>query len=183
MKFFIDSKPNNPWQAETVQYRVTDHYIEFEIPSNHYRMVLYLIPRDRASALVATCWDTVFDQEPANLNEEKTCKMIFETCPNLAHLLTNGICDRYREGALLNLEDFDAGEAKWFLTSIVDNLDFRSLEHLLNEQVHQVISQIMHQSFELLNELYEKQPAIFDIVTHRIGNTINLGFVADAVVR
>ncbi|MGA7934828.1 MAG: hypothetical protein WCA35_14885 [Kovacikia sp.] len=180
MRFFIDSKSNNHGQPDRVKYRTTQHYVELEIPSESYLMVLYLVPRDRDSAFVVTCWDSVFDQDPANLNDEKSCKAIFETCPNLAHRLTNGIYDRYHEGALLKLEDFDTGKSKWFLAAVVDNLDFMSLDTLLNEQAHQVIGQIMHQSFELLNELYEKQPPVFDTVAKRIGKGLSFGLAVGA---
>jgi hypothetical protein len=158
MRPFIDDRKTST--PDEIGHKVTNTYVEIEIPlGESLGSVLYIIPRSEHSALIATCWDHVFDEMIENLDED-TFETIVETWPTLAILFHNGVKDLYREGALILLEDFDDGEQKWFVASIAGNIAFESAEELFSERTKEVIQVVLARSMQLFTELQEKEPSL-----------------------
>ena len=156
MRPFIDQRKTA--NGEEVGIKTTNSYIECEYPANEdTACIVYIIPRNENSALVATCFEHIFDKLVSNLDED-TSETIAETWPTLAKLLYNGINDLYQEGALVVLEDCDYCENKWFVTSIAGNISFESVEKLFGERMQEALELVISTSMTLWVELNENQP-------------------------
>lgn len=156
-------------QSEGPGIDVTDGYIELEIPIDRTKaMVVYLIPRSSRSVWVATCWDHAFDEILEDPDED-TLEVIEGTWPLLAQLLANGFKDRYREGALIVLEDLDDGENKWFVASVAGNISLEDPEKLFAEKTQKVIQVVLSRSAELAQELSENEPSALKALGRGIG--------------
>jgi len=79
------------------------------------------------------------------------------------HLLIPKNClkDKYSEGALIKLEDFDTGDPKWFLASVAGNLDLEDIESIAGERTQETVGLVLNKSIELFQELNEKKPSMF----------------------
>ncbi len=158
MRFFLD-KPTSA-KSDEPSIQATNCYLEIEWPINSNTcVVIYIIPRTETSVFVATCWDTAFDTIIAELDID-TIKTIAETWPTLALLLNNGLGNKYRNGAIIRLEDADYGETKWFVASVAGNISFKSENGLFTAQTKEAINTVMSTSLQLFVELQEKKPSI-----------------------
>lgn len=143
-------------QGDALKFKTTNTYLEFENKLEDLYLIYYIIPRSANSIFVATCWERLFDDLFA---DEESLKVAVQTWNLLAQLLTNGLEERYSEGAMLRLEDYDTGETKWFLVSISGNIDFESVEGFFTPRTQEVTNLVMEKSLELLVELQEKTPS------------------------
>ena len=161
MRFFLDDISGKNLEGDDeFKYQVTNCYIEFEYKlQDETFAVVYLIPKDNHSVLVATCWDTIFDFVLENSDDEDFWETVCETWPDIAQLIANGIQDQYSEGALIKFEDFDTGDLKWFLASIAGNLDLEDIESLVSERTQETIGLVLKKSIEVFQELTEKKPS------------------------
>lgn len=82
MRFFLNTEPSRKLQGDTIRHRVTNTYVEFEVPINGYYVVFYLIPRNDYSAFIATCWDFTFDQVVSQLDDVDYREVVAETWQN-----------------------------------------------------------------------------------------------------
>jgi len=156
MRMFLD-ETTHPGSDEP-NLRATNCYIELEFPIDDSSCaVIYLIPRTESSVFVATCWGTTFDELLSNPSSQ-TVDMITETWPTLATLLYNGLSDKYRDGALIKLEDPDYGENKWFVASVAGNISFENADTLFADRTMETINVVVTKSLELMVELQEKKP-------------------------
>ncbi len=181
MRYFIDSNSDPSLEGDDVKYKVTNCYIEFEYPGDDFFFVLYLIPKTSNSVFIATCWERAFDEILDNLDDEDYVETMTETWPTLARLLANGINDRYSEGALIKLEDFDTGEPKWFLASVCGNLDFENIEEIFGDRTQEVTQLVIQQSLELLQELNENKPSILGAFGKGIVRTLVGGLAVTGI--
>lgn len=180
MRTFIDTRKTSRGDEPGVS--VTNGYIELEIPVDRSTaLVVYVIPRSEHSAFVATCWDRVFDAVVEDLDDD-TAETIVETWPTLATLLGNGATDRYRDGALIRLEDVDDGETKWFVASVAGNISFDSAEEVFGERTQAVIRAVLETSGRLATELNENEPSALRAIGRGllagIGAALGLGVAA-----
>ncbi len=176
MRTFIDSTPGSNLVGEEIKYGVTNSYIEVEFRIDDAFLVLYYIPRSSSSIFVATCWDHAFDGLLSNIDEDDW-ETIAETWPTLAKLLLNGANDRYSEGALIKLEDFDDGESKWYIASIAGNLDFDNIDDLLGDRTQKVSQLVILKSAELLTEMSENRPSIGRAIVKGITRGVGKGLL------
>ncbi len=161
MRFFLDNASGKNLEGDDeFKYQVTNCYIEFEYKlQDESFIVVYLIPKDNHSVLIATCWDTTFDDVLENLDDKDYLETVYETWPDIVQLIANGIKDKYSEGALIKLEDFDTGDHKWFLASVAGNLDFEDIESITGERTQETIGLVLKKSIEVFQELTEKKPS------------------------
>jgi hypothetical protein len=156
MKFIFSDRVT---KEETVDYTVTNSYIELEMPfSGSISAYLYLLPRGNHSAFVLACLDDTFDGLVANMDED-TVDIICDTWPTLANLMSCGLKDKYSNGALIRLEDEDCGDIKWFVASIAGNLSFDSMEEVFSPRMMETIRLVLEQTVELITELQERKPS------------------------
>jgi hypothetical protein len=175
MRPFIDERKTST--QEEVGSTITNSYIALEWPIDDSRaFVVYLIPRNTHSVFVATCWEHAFDQLLQGIDED-TAETIGETWPTLAALLYNGADDLYREGALILLEDFDDGERKWFLASVVGNISFENVEGLLGERTDAVMQLVAQKSVQLLTELNENEPSTLRAIGKGVAQAVGTGLM------
>jgi hypothetical protein len=179
MRAFIDSTPGDDLEGDEIRYKVTNHYIELEFPiGDSLFLVLYYIPRSTSSVFVAACWNHVLDELLDNISDEDEWGTLVETWPTLAQLIVNGTKDRYKEGALIRLEDFDCGETKWFVASVSGNLDLEDLEKLFNDRTQQTSHLVLEKSLDLLTELNENRPSLGRAIVRGIAKGIGAGVIA-----
>jgi hypothetical protein len=153
---FIDAQIAHSSETST---RATNAYLEIEQPlTEGNALIFYIAPRSESSVFVLTCWDHAFDDLIPQLDDENTAETVAETWPILAQLLMNGIKDRYRDGALIRLEDPDDGETKWFVASIAGNLRLDSPDDLMSEPVMKVVQVVLERTMQLHKELMERAP-------------------------
>jgi hypothetical protein len=158
MRSFLDS-PTNPNSTEPTIH-ATRGYLEIEWPINESTCaVLYAIPRTESSAFIVTSWEDSFD-EFLNNTDSNDWETVVETWPTLATLLSNGVNDKYRDGALIRLDDIDYGDAKWFVASVAGNVSFDSEESFFTERTVDTMQTVMSKSAELMVELRENKPSI-----------------------
>ena len=155
MKPFIDDAT----QSE-LDINVSNSYIELELPQENTKVSLfvYLIPRSESSMFVVTCWDEVFDSIVEQFHDEDVIETAAETWPLFARMLGDGIRDKYREGALIRLEDPDDGDTKWYVGTVVGNLSLDDSDGIFTPRMQQGISLVINRSGELLQEMQERQP-------------------------
>lgn len=163
MRYFMDSVPgqNVIGDNDSLMFRSTNNYFEliYPIDESSY-IVVNVIPRNDYSCFVATCFDDGFDEVVENLNDDDYAEVVCDTWPLFAQLLQNGARDKYSQGALIKLEDFDTGDVKWFLASVAGNLSFDDLGSLLSsEQMENAIKVVLDKTADLCNELTTKTPS------------------------
>ncbi len=165
MRFFVDtySNPELEGQGEGFKYGVTNCYLELEYPVNDYFLVIYYIPRNSNYLVIATCWERAFDEILENLDNPDYLETISETFPFLSQLLYNGFKEKYSEGALIQLEDFDTGEPKWFLISVSGNVNLENPEQIFGNKTNKVAELVIEKSLELLQELNENEPNLVNL--------------------
>lgn len=148
-------------RSKEVNISQTNTYIEVEIPNDSSSsLFVYLIPRSQTSMFVAMCCDHAFD-ELLNDIDEDDWDTIVDTWPTLARLLHNGINDKYKEGALIKLEDLDDGENKWFVASISGNHNFNDIDDVLNESTQETVKLVIECSMQLATEMQNNKPSVF----------------------
>jgi hypothetical protein len=138
----------------------TDLYVEFEQTIEDKYMVWYLIPRDKHSYFIATCWvelERVF--QPVR-DGEIDLDDVFDTWPSMQRLIKNGKNEKFSEGALIRDSDLDTGDATWFLLSIVGNQKIESVDGIFEGRSGETVQQVIKESVELLNELHTRSPSI-----------------------
>ncbi len=161
MRFFLDSTSGRDLQGDEVKFKATNCYLELEHEMEGVYLVHYVIPRNNTSVFLATCWDRAFDEL---LSDEDSLETAVETWPTLGQLLVNGIEDRYSEGALIKLEDFDTGEPKWFLASICGNIDLEDMDSLFSERTAEATRVVVEKSLALFVDLNENKPSLLRAV-------------------
>ena len=163
MDFFISEKSTpSPNVIGTDEFKViiTDSYVELnlKIDKTDSYFVFYLIPHTENSVFVVSCWDDTFDNIIENSDDESCLENLFDTCPLIATLLSNGIKDKCSDGALIKLKDYDNGDNKWFLASIAENIKFDNINTILCDRTIETINLVKEESMLLLSELHKKKP-------------------------
>lgn len=156
MRTFIDKRKTS--KKDEVGSKIANSYIELEFPVDETSAcVVYIVPRSATSIFVASCWGHAFDAIVKGLDKQMA-DVIKTTWPLLAALLANGIKDKYSDGALIILEDFDDSENKWFVATTVDNLPLKKPEAIFGERTTTAIQLVFEKSMGLLKELSENKP-------------------------
>ena len=141
MKFFISDKTNKN-NSETV-CRETAGYIELEIPRDSDSSIyIYAIPRTENTYFIGICLDDIFDDFIENYDDDIE-DVYNEAWPQLISLLNNGVKDKYTNGALIQLEDEDCGENKWFVAIVVGNLSSDGDDDKVSTSIELVIEKTM----------------------------------------
>jgi hypothetical protein len=126
MRFWIDMNAH-PDEAQGVVHG-TPGYVEIQThnvdpPGISY---IYLVPLDQANFIVAACWGHEFDRFEEYIFDPKLGKhwvsAYSEAWPLFGELFTNAMQGRYSQGSLVNFEDLDDGERKWFVATYVGNI-------------------------------------------------------------
>lgn len=158
MKEFMESKDNTKLKEDDrVGIRATRAYVELELARDEFSIHLYFIPKTEHSMFVVANLDHAFDGLETHLQDADMRTVIVETWPRFAQLLVNGMEDRYSQGALIRLEDADDGETKWFVASVLGNIDMSNLEEVFGDQGMRVAGKVMETTLEMMQELNEKE--------------------------
>jgi hypothetical protein len=178
MNFFVSDRqyfPKGKKKENDFEIRPTNSYIELEIPIDEESSIfIYIIPKNQHSAFVAVCLDDMFEKIMDDLDED-TLEIIVDTWPTFAELLYNGIKDKYQNGALIQLEDDDYGEKKWFVASVAGNISFENVEELFGERTAKAIGVVMNRTSELLSELQEKKPSTWTAIKKGFISGLKIG--------
>jgi hypothetical protein len=161
MRFFLDSTSGKDLEGDGLKFKVTNCYLELEHEMDGVYLVHYVIPRNSTSVFIATCWDRIFDEL---LSDEDSLETAVETWPALGQLLVNGIEDRYSDGALIKLEDFDTGEPKWFLASVCGNIDLEDIASVFSDRTAETTKVVVEKSLALFVDLNENKPSLLRAV-------------------
>lgn len=160
MRRFIDYRKTSG--LEKIGSVCTRRYIEMEIPlDTKLASIVYIMPQNSHSALVATCWGDIFDQPLAYL-QEAPYRTANESWPLMAALLANATNKAYTE-ALLRVNDLDHehGQFKWFVVSEVEGITCDDMESLVGDRTQQVMEAVLATSMKLLLEVQENAPGTF----------------------
>lgn len=150
MRPFRDVNPGvGPYiQAEGVHIRSTYGYIELEYQTNPYKVV-YLVPRSDTSVWVGQSFGDQFTPLARlfAVNQDQDfhraiTRAIPETWPMLSELLENGFAENYSAAALIVLTDPDDETGKWFLTSVLGNIDPNDPLDLFSSRTDAIVQRI-----------------------------------------
>jgi hypothetical protein len=178
MRYCISDRKNA--KAEDPDIRVTNSYIEVEVPiDNNSSVFTYIVPKGEHAAFVLMCLDDMFDNLLENMDED-TIETVCNTWPTLAEMLHNGIKDKYSNGALIKLEDADDGDTKWFMASIAGNISFESAESIFCDRTNEAMGVVWNRTITLLTELQERKPSQWRAMGKGILSGLALGALAIA---
>jgi hypothetical protein len=135
--------------------RQTPGYIEIEIPTDvpGSASVTYITLRSETSIWVCQNFGHTFTQLMKNFKESNTfvqdalTKELRDSKPLLYRLLENEVYSNYSEAALAVLEDPDDASYKWFVATVVGNID------LENESIFQPRTQAAIERVDNLSRL------------------------------
>jgi hypothetical protein len=158
MRFFIDLAAK-PVTEQTV-LNGTPQYLEvqehgLDPPGISY---VYVIPLDASSFVVATCWGHEFDRFREFIFHPKQgpawIKAYSEPWPTFGELINNALAGNYSRGALVNFEDPDDGERKWYIATFVGNIiPTTSYQKIANDpKVVDACQRVYIKSAELLQQ-------------------------------
>ncbi|MBV8740126.1 MAG: hypothetical protein JO007_23295 [Alphaproteobacteria bacterium] len=171
MQSFIDERRSSGSEDGPV-ISVTPRYLQLEVPIDTFKSAyIYFVQRNEGSYFVATCWDNAFDTLIEELDEEQIGHLQ-QAWPDFLDLLSNGINDRYRDSALIRLEDPDDGETKWFVASVCGNLDPNSAEGILNERSASIVQTVLGRSLQLLNQAESSISQLNELRRPSLGKTL-----------
>lgn len=169
MRRFIDyCQTSSPEKIGSV---CTRRYVEMEIPlDKQLASIVYVMPQDTHSALVATCWEDIFDQPIASL-QVSPYKTTYETWPLMTSLLHKTVRQKAHTSTLLRANDLDLNPShpKWFLGAQVHGINCEQVESLIGERTQEVIEVVLAISMKLLLEVQENVPGAFPIDQLREG--------------
>lgn len=151
MNFFISERKNK--NDSEMNYKETPCYTQVEIPiDDDLSAYVYIMQRSDTTYYVGTCLDDMFDDFNADLID-----VYNKAWPNFIQLLKNGINKKYAAGALIDLEDQDCGEDKWFLVTVVGNIQGDD-----TDKISDAMEMVMEKTISLLVELRENKPSMLD---------------------
>lgn len=178
MKFFLTE--NLSKETDSPLHKVTNSYIELEFPTDYGAILIYLIARDANSFFVCTCWEHYFDEIITALADLEMIEIINDTYPNFAFFLDNGLNGKFKEGALIRLQDEDYGEEKWFISTIAGNLQkSEGIEDFLNqERIIDSMRTVIKGSLILLKELNENKPNTGKFIWKGVKKGVGIGLFA-----
>lgn len=169
MRPFLDPNPGHDLQGDDqFRHKVTNCYIELEYPANGFYLVVYLFPINNFTLGVATSFENSLDGIERYLADEYSLQTFAETWPLTANLLANGIRDQYSQGALIRIPDYDTGDMKWFVATMVGNLNLQDWESFFSERTREAMQLVVGLSLQLLDELTTRQPDILTDFGRRI---------------
>lgn len=163
MRFFVQEEQDpdiKEGKNEDVRTRTTDCYAEVEYKVDSKYIDAYIVGRNENTAFVVASFEHVFDsvKEQVEDKNEAALKAEFKAWPTFAVLLQNGVSDRYSEGALIQLEDPDCGETKWFVATVIGNIDPDKEEALIKEKINAATELVIGKAADLLVEVSEHKP-------------------------
>lgn len=176
MQTFIQDANNFNLKNGALTYRLTPRYVEFVQREKSLALVFYMIFRDEHSLIIAACWDHTFDS--MQIDDEDDIKNIGDTYPTIAQLIRNTLGKRYSQGALVQMEDFDDGEPKWFVVSVAGNLNLRSADDLFQERIVQVLSIVLDKSTTALLEIQNNKPSYTGTILRGLKKGFMIGLKA-----
>lgn len=178
MKTFIDSSSGSGNENDFL-ISVTPSYVELEIVSEEVSFYVYVIQRTENSFFITTCWDDSFDELIAELDED-SFEIIADTWELFAYLLVNGLKDKYQEGALIQLEDADYGDTKWFVATVAGNVHLSDDidEFFAQERVQEAVQLVVQRSMHLMKELNENSPSTGKAIWKGIKKGVGAGLAA-----
>ncbi|AOS84505.1 hypothetical protein BIU88_10390 [Chlorobaculum limnaeum] len=145
---------------ESLYYRKTDSYFEFEQTVFTKYMVWYSIPKDEHSYYLATCWPNLEEVFSSVKNGDFDISIILDTWPSMRRLLQNGITKNYSDCALIRISDFDDNSPTWLLLLIVENQNNNDLESIFDSKSIELIKKIQNESALLLYEIVNNEPKL-----------------------
>lgn len=165
MRFFIQEQ-SNPTLEKTgdediIKVGETNSYMEIEVKNKEGEyIVCYLVPRSENTYFVVACLDHHLDFILEQVENEDEDKLHAEAkaWPLFVTLLKNGMKGRYSEGVLTQLEDPDCAEKKWFIATVIGNLDFEKQSDLAFEKVSHAMELVLDKTIQMLTEMIEKHP-------------------------
>jgi hypothetical protein len=154
---------NQPPQGTQTIVNGTPAYIEVQTHTDQpdWKQVsyVYVLPLDNSNFVAAACWGHQFDQMAQYFFDPKMgndwVNAYSEAWPSFGELLRNAAGGRYGAGGLVNLEDPDDGERKWFVVTFVGNtIPKDSYDEVLDDsRVEQGVQLVYVKSAELLEQM------------------------------
>ncbi|MBD0373309.1 MAG: hypothetical protein ICV60_20905 [Pyrinomonadaceae bacterium] len=155
MKFFVNDtgkevNPEGPW---LVEFQTTPSYIEVQIEKGAW--VAYFVPLDEHSLLVAACCDDYFDF--LDSADQYVLSDIAATWPKLVALVNNALRSKFSQAVLLKLNDLDTADPKWFVATVVGNLDFKKMQEVIDPRLEKATQLVLSKASEALEEVTTKE--------------------------
>lgn len=160
--FLVDSRSKSVPDLEHGEWRIwiTPRYYEWEFPSfnnDGTHLVIYLLPRNQTSLTVVACWERIFNGWLEVLGEsQEVRKEVERSWPIFSQILLNTLNKKYSAGVLTLLEDPDTVEEKFFLASVLGNVDAAD-PMTWGERGNEIIRYLGGLSLLLLEELSTKK--------------------------
>jgi len=175
MKFFMHSHRRSGLTIigdGSARVKFTNKYVQVEIPAPEYPrndlfLTCYLIIRDANSVYVSACLKNKFD----GFFDDYSKSTLKNTWPTLYKLAKNGIDKKFSKGALNQLEDNDTGELKWFVLSVVGNIDFNNENLLLNPKINKAMDLVLFKSVKMLMEMESNRPTFAERLFDNISSS------------
>ena len=129
MRFWVDFEAV-PVDRYSTLLNGTPNYLEIQEPGGEAEerglSFTYILPLGPGDFIVASCWGHEFDKFTPFILDPKMgrdwLRAYSEPWPTYGQLVTNASEGRYSSGALINFENPDDGERKWFVITFVGNL-------------------------------------------------------------
>jgi hypothetical protein len=170
LKFFLHAEPGAEPDLEDVgpfRWRATPRYGEIEkkvdVNGVPEYATLYYMPVDATSGLVCASLFQTYDELATGLITADASvrghllKAFRRDWPVFWRLIKNGANGRYGDGALTVMEDPDDAAGRWFVKSLLRNIDRVDAKNVLQTPAGlATIDLVYGASFELLNERLNK---------------------------
>ena len=157
MNFFIAERTNK--NNDEMICQMTKCYAQVEIPKNdELSFFVYIIPKTDDAYYVAISLDDYLESFFENYDED-LYDVYAATWPTLITLLSNGVKEKYSEGAIITLVDEDCGENKQFIVTVVGNVDFDTPDDIDSEKFVNAIALVIPKAVSLFREITENKPS------------------------
>lgn len=174
MKYFLQNTKDAELTEGELHYRITPRYVELTQRKGDLCLVWYLIFRDAYSLIVATCWENMFDSMV--IEDDDDISNIRDTYPTQAQVIRNSVGGRFSQGALVQMEDFDDGELKWFVISIAGNINISSADDLFEGRTADASKTVLDKSVTMLLEIQNNKPSYLKTILRGLKK----GFISGA---
>jgi hypothetical protein len=162
MQFFLAERPARwPKRRRTPVVKTTPAYTVIKTPHDDILETVYLIPHDPRTVIVAACWNNTFGDFDVTSADE--VEDLVEDFPAIGQLIVNSLTQTYSEAALLQMPDLDTGDLKWFVITIVGNLNTKRPGKITRQRLAAAIDRVISASYEAVEAL-EHQPSTATMV-------------------
>ena len=150
----------------------TNSYVAVRIAHDQVLMTIYFSFRDSRTALVAACWNNVFDSLPLATTDD--LEDLAEDYPIIAALVLNAIAQRYSQCALIRMEDYDNGDMKWFMVTVAGNINADAPDDDTWTRLFEALDRVTTASFGVMNAIQDG-PSTLQVVGRSVWRGIKRG--------